>query len=500
MLTPQQPGRDIRTNTEAGRTLRAAKLSVAYFCALLFTHCQSWGKFWEVDDVPTNQGIFAWGRSPSTAPNASVFVSVAADSAGSAYAVGTMSGTLPYVFGGQSVTGNSNGFYNVIVKYDTNGNAVWAQSATGPNTNLSFRGVSVDSSDNIYASGDNSSAAAFTFSTLNFTVNGPLLLKYNRAGVAEWGATSAAACTSRFIHVANAGNFIYAAGDQDTASCTYGSQTVTPGYAGNNVLLLKYDSAGVAQWGTTTSTSTCISSFRAVATDSFGDVYAVGFQDTCAVTYPGGAAIAANTSLRAIVIKYSSSGAVQWVFSAGNPGGGTSCQFNDIAIDKNNNIYAVGSQTGPASYGGFTLTPANGTVKGLLVRFDTTGTVLAAQLGDVAQIGFTGVATDGRGKVYVSGQQSGNLTANYGGLSVPKSATEQQGIVLKYDPSGPGEWARLPTSTPAGSTHSYSGLALSKDARLFAVGVANGAGNYVFDGQAVTAVYSAANAQIVQYR
>lgn len=478
----------------------AAARCLPLLVLVLVSGCVSWGKFWEIDDVPTNQGIFAWGRSPTTAPNASAFANIATDSAGSAYAVGTISGTLPFVFGSQSVTGSLS-FYPVIVKYDTNGNAIWAQSATGPNLNVSFRGVAVDGSDSIYAAGDTSSTGTFTFSPLNFTGNGPLIVKYNAAGVAEWAATSTAGCTSSFYRVAAAaGNFVYAVGNQDSASCTYGSQTVSPGYAGNNVLLLKYDSAGVAQWGTSTSTSTCISGFRGVATDSFGDVYTVGFQGTCAVTYPGGATIAASTIVRSIVIKYSSSGIVQWVFSAINPGGGTSNQFSDVAIDKNNNIYVVGSQTGPASYGGFTLTPANGTNKGVLVKFNTTGTVLAAQLGDVAQTSFTGVATDGRGKVYVSGLQSGNLTANYGGLLVPKSATEQQGILLKYDPSGPGEWARLPTSTPAGSTQSYGGLALSKDARLFAVGVASGAGNYVYDGQAVTAVYSAANAQIVQYR
>lgn len=470
---------------------------------MLFLHCQSWGKFWEIptnmDDIPTNQGIFAWGRSPSTAPNASGFANVATDSAGSAYAVGTISGNLPFVFGSQSVTGSLS-FYPVIVKYDTNGIAVWAQSATGANLNVSFRGVAVDGSDSIYAAGDTGSTGTVTFSPLNFTGNGPLIVKYNAAGVAQWAATSTAACTSYFYRVAAAGNFVYAVGNQDVASCTYGSQTVTSGYVGNNVLLLKYDSAGVAQWGTSTSTSTCISGFRGVATDSFGDVYAVGLQGACAVTYPGGATIAASTIVRSIVIKYSSSGIIQWVFSAVNPGGGTSYQFSDVTIDKNNNIYVVGTQNGPASYGGFTLTPANGTSKGVLLKFNTTGTVLAAQLGDVALTSFTGVTTDGRGKIYVSGVQSGNLTANYGGLLVPKSATEQQGILLKYDPSGPGEWARLPTSTPAGSTQSLNGLALSKDARLFVVGNPVGAGSYVYDGQTVTAVYSGANAQILQYR
>lgn len=478
----------------------AAARCLPLLALVLVSGCVSWGKFWEIDDdVPTNQGIFAWGRSPSTAPNSSTFLSVAPDSAGNAYAVGNISGTLPFVFGSQSVTG-SNSSYPLIVKYDTNGNAVWAQSATGPNLNVSFRGVAVDGSDNIYAAGDSGSTGTFTFSPLNFTGYGPLIVKYNAAGVAQWAATSTASCTSYFYRIATAGNFVYAVGNQDSASCTYGSQTVNPGYAGNNVLLVKYDSAGVAQWGTSTSTSTCISGFRAVATDSFGDVYAVGLQGTCAVTYPGGATIPASTTVRSIVIKYSSSGIVQWVFSAVNPGGGTSCQFSDVAIDKNNNIYVVGAQIGPASYGGFTLTPANGTTKGVLLKFNTTGTVLAAQLGDVALTSFTGVATDGRGKIYVSGIQSGNLTANYGGLFVPKSTTEQQAIVLKYDPSGSGEWARLPTSSPAGSTQTFNGLALSKDARLFAVGNPNAAGSYVYEGQTVTAVYPGSNALIVQYR
>lgn len=477
-------------------------LSLAFLSALLFVHCQSWGKFWEIDDVPTNQGIFAWGRSPSTAPNPSTFAAVATDSATNAYAVGTISGTLPFVFGSQSVTGNGSSGYPLIVKYDTAGNALWAQSASGANNITNFTAVAVDSADNIYAGGSNTASSTYTFSNLTFTGNGPLLIKYNSGGGVEWAATSVATCTSRFMSIAaSATGHIFAAGNQDVASCTYGSQAVNSGYAsGNNALLVKYDSAGVAQWATTATTSTCVSAFRGVATDSFGDVYAVGFQDTCAVTYAGGATIAANTILRGTVIKYSSSGIVQWMFSAGNPGGGTSGQFSGIAIDKNNNIYVVGAQIGAASYGGFTLTPANGTAKGVLLKFNTSGTVLAAQLGDVAQTFFSGVATDGRGKVYVSGFQTGNLTANYGGLLVPKSTTEQQTIVVKYDPSGPGEWARLPDSTPAGSVQALTGLALSKDARLFAAGYTNNAGSYVYAGQTVSSVYAASNALILQYR
>ncbi len=72
---------------------------------------------------------------------------VAVDAAGNSYVTGEY--YSPSITFGSTTLTNAGGYDLFIVKYDVNGNVVWAKSAGGTNSDFG-RGVAVDASGNTY--------------------------------------------------------------------------------------------------------------------------------------------------------------------------------------------------------------------------------------------------------------------------------------------------------------------------------------------------------------
>lgn len=167
-------------------------------------------------------GTALWARTVTAATNESVFYGVAADNSGNVYASGYQSGTgsFTYAAGVSSV-----GTYSVencsIVKYDTNGTALWARASAGSNVAV-FGAITVDSSGNAYAAGGQTQTGTYIYGT----------------GVSVAGS--------------------YA--------------------SGFNVTLVKYNSSGVAQYARSVTTGPNDSAYNSVAISSTGTVYAAGYQ------------------------------------------------------------------------------------------------------------------------------------------------------------------------------------------------------------------------------
>ncbi|OQB68623.1 MAG: Beta-propeller repeat protein [Spirochaetes bacterium ADurb.Bin133] len=115
---------------------------------------------------------------------------------------------------------------------------------------------------------------------------------------------------------------------------------------------MKYDSSGTALWAKSVTAGTNTSSFRSVAVDSSGNVYAAGYQvSTGSYTYGAGVSVAGSSAYRCnvVLVKYNSSGAALWAKSVTSGTSGES-QFNSVAVDSSGNIYAAGYQVGTRSY------------------------------------------------------------------------------------------------------------------------------------------------------
>ena len=177
-----------------------------------------------------------------------------------------------------------------------------------------------------------------------------LLAKYDSSGVAQWARTVTAGAESAFASVSLdstgnvyaggyiGGNGMYAFGDGVTAT---GPAAGGPGGTlAGNLALVKYGSSGTAQWARSVAAGE-FSGFNGVATDSAGDVYAVGsigegtFDFGNGVTATGteknGDFTGTAGSAFVVLAKYDSSGAPQWARTV-SPGGSNS-YLDAVTVD-----------------------------------------------------------------------------------------------------------------------------------------------------------------------
>jgi hypothetical protein len=141
----------------------------------------------------------------------------------------------------------------------------------------------------VYAAGYIQANDIYTFGT-GVTATGTssgginiVLVKYNSSGVAQWAQTvTAGSDSSNFfgVSVASDGS-VYGAGYIDgnaTDTLNFGNSVNAPEtFSGENIVLVKYDSSGVASWAQTVTGGTGASSFTSVSVASDGSVHAAGF-------------------------------------------------------------------------------------------------------------------------------------------------------------------------------------------------------------------------------
>ncbi|OFY90511.1 MAG: hypothetical protein A3K10_09220 [Bacteroidetes bacterium RIFCSPLOWO2_12_FULL_31_6] len=110
--------------------------------------------------------------------------SVATDSYGNVYVVGNFSDSI-VTFGSITLKTKKNSVAMFIVKYDANGNALWAKSDAGYGS--SATAVTIDKFNNIYVVGYFSSS--FTFNSQTYVSNGYceiFTIKYDMDGNVIW--------------------------------------------------------------------------------------------------------------------------------------------------------------------------------------------------------------------------------------------------------------------------------------------------------------------------
>jgi outer membrane protein assembly factor BamB len=296
-------------------------------------------------------GNALWAGSVA-GPSASEFKSVAVGSDG-IYAVGYITGTLPYTFGTKDVAGTAAGGNAVLVKYDTSGNAIWARSvAAGTKTSI-FMTVAVGS-DGIYAAGYITDTGTYTFGTQDvhgtYVFGNAVLVKYDTNGNALW-ARSVAAGTggSQFNSVAAGSDGIYAVGYiGDTGTFTFGTHDVAGTFSLSNIVLVKYDTNGNTLWAKSVLAGTNSSEFNSVVVGSDG-IYAAGYIIGAGTTYTFDTHDVAGTNAlyNSVLVKYDANGNAIWARSVA--AGSNDSRFSSVAAGSDG-IYAGGWITGTGTY------------------------------------------------------------------------------------------------------------------------------------------------------
>ena len=148
------------------------------------------------------------------------------------------------------------------------------------------------------------------------------------------------------------------------------------------------------------------------------------------------------------VVKYSPSGNVIWAKQAGGSGSDTGI---GVAADNVGNCYVTGAFTGAASFGSTNLNATGGTDI-FLAKYDGSGNVVwVTQAGGSGADTGHGIALDGNGNIYVSGQFTG--TANFGATNLI-SQGGLDGFVAKYNSNGGFVWVQQFAGT-SGDDYGY---------------------------------------------
>jgi hypothetical protein len=388
--------------------------------------------------IDANENVYVTGyHSASSNTNLSIY---------------SASGLVPTLYAEVPYTTGT--FIGYLVKYDTNGQALWATkfdtSGNGENR------IAVDAQSNVYLTG---------------YYTGSLVI-------------------SNYQSVSS--------GPPPTITFSSFGTIAAPAAGQSNGFVLKYNSAGTCQWATTLEITTVIPGNaytvqgNGIAVDSSGNVYVIGNysrQTTSAIVLqinnasgtsptPYGTFPSVTGIGQIFLVKYNTNGQVQWATSMDGLSNNTG---NAIALDSSGNVYITGmlqstitfrtfgSLTSPITLNAYGTISSTGSQDAFVAKYSSNGQSIlwATKIGRQAPAASsdeqgTGIAVDTNGNAYVCGYTSGITSGtimfwSFGSQGVPPPSPPainlnannyfsnfpigKAGFLVKYDTSGTVQWA-----------------------------------------------------------
>lgn len=248
-----------------------------------------------------------------------------------------------------------------VVKYDPNGNALWANSHGGTGYDYG-KSLSTDVSGNIYLTGSFWSTS-ITFGTTTLSTAGAqdiFIVKYNSNGIVQWVNSAGGPSTDDGLSTStDANGNVYVSGSFLSNAITFGTFNLSNPMNGiSQIFIVKYTPNGTVLWVKSEGgNSDAVGA--SVATDANNNVYLTGYFSASTITF-------GNTTLNnsgvgsddIYISKYASDGAALWASSAG---GNSMDRVNSICSDANGNIYIAGFfYSSTITFGTNSLTSAGG--------------------------------------------------------------------------------------------------------------------------------------------
>lgn len=364
------------------------------------------------------------------------------DASGNIIVVGGFASST-ITFGTNTLTNTIGGTADIyIVKYDPNGNALWARSVGGINLDAAY-GCCIDANNNIIVTGDFSSPS-ITFGTTTLTNTSTsfdiFVVKYDTNGNVIWakgaGGTSSDVGKSCY---ADANSNIIVAGTFSSPSFTLGTNTLTNANTGTtDIFITKYDSNGNVIWAKS-SGGASNDYVYSCKTDASNNIVIAGHFNSSAIIFGTNFLTNTNSGTADIFIaKYDTNGNVLWAKKEGgtNPDFGISC-----SIDPSRNIITTGYFNSPTiTFGVTTLTNTTSGVQNFyIVKYDSAGNVLwAKNAGGPGHEG-SSCTTDASGNIVAIGIYGSSITL---GTTTLTSSGLYDVFIVKYDPLGNVLWAK----------------------------------------------------------
>ncbi|MCW3105228.1 MAG: hypothetical protein JWO09_3668 [Bacteroidetes bacterium] len=200
--------------------------------------------------------------------------SVSTDVSGNVYVAGYFASSA-LTFGSSTLT-SVGGKDVFLTKYDPNGNVLWAKSAGGTNEDRAY-GMSTDTSGNVYVTG-NFFSASLSWGTMTLTNTGNhdiFTAKYDTNGNVLWAKSASGSDSDYAYSVSNdaTGN-AYVAGSFYSPTLTFDSTTINNvGY--QDIFITKYDANGNVLWVKGIG-GTNYEEANGVSTDALGNAHIAG--------------------------------------------------------------------------------------------------------------------------------------------------------------------------------------------------------------------------------
>ncbi len=233
---------------------------------------------------------------------------------------------------------------------------------------------------------------------------------------------------------------------------------------------------------------------QGVCSDIFGNVYMVGnsysyssgyYKNAIATSGAYQTSFGGNSS-DAFLTKFSSSGSLLWATYYGGAGNDVG---NGIAADPSGNVYITGNTTSPsgiATSGAF-ITSFSGNQDAFLAKFASSGALVwGAYFGGASNDISNGVATDGSGNVFITGETGSDSLASSGAYQTSNSG-EGDVFLAKFNSGGVRQWSTYYGGT---KTDEAFGISIDLTGNIFITGTTNtGNNNYSNSGIATSGAY-----------
>ncbi|TRZ70083.1 MAG: T9SS C-terminal target domain-containing protein [Bacteroidetes bacterium] len=293
-----------------------------------------------------NDGSVVWAKSAGGSGN-DVGQGIAADGSGNVYVTGHFSSSS-LTFGTTKLT-NAGSDDIFIVKYDVTGNAIWAASAGGSNSDYS-NGITTDGSGNSYVTGGfMSTSISFGETTLNNTVSGKFdmfIVKYGAEGNVLWAKSAGGSANDQGMSISTNGNGnVFVTGGFLSSSITFGTTTLINKGTGCDMFIVKYyANDGSVLWAKSAGGSSTDNGMS-IGTDGIGNVFVTGLYMSTSIIFgtitlnnPEGGT---SNGYDMFIAKYDANGTVPWAKTAGVKAGkpkSADAGIND-AIDNEITVY-----------------------------------------------------------------------------------------------------------------------------------------------------------------
>ena len=376
---------------------------------------------------------------------------LAADDAGYVYTTGGIVGTVDFDPGSGTSNITSAGITDIYVsKQDPSGNLEWAKSFPGAGNN-NGRGIAVDGSGNVYATGSFAGTADFDpgagVNNISSQGQGDMYIaKFDPQGNLAWvkiigGPQNEVGFD---IHVDDANN-IYITGEfSNTIDFDPGPGVSNlTGNVNGSSFALKLNSSGGFEWARAFG----LGAGLAISTDGNSNVVLTGRFSGTGDFDPGAgtATMTAVGSFDIFIVKLNSLGNFDWAKQLGATGFNYG---NGIGTDDQGNVFVGGYYYGTADFdpgAGTTNLTSNGTSDTYVVKFDATGAFQwAHSLGGAAADNGNDLSVDGAGNVYTIGafRSSVDFDPGAGTNTLTSNAGSADVYISKLDGMGNFVWAK----------------------------------------------------------